>query len=57
MSDREMVMDPVARLPADTPMREIARAIELVADKKAAREQARKEQGIPAEDARILIYF
>lgn len=55
MSDREMVMDLVARLPEDTPMQEIAREIELLAGIKAGREQARKGEGIPAEDARKLI--
>ncbi len=55
MSDREMVMDLVARLPEDTPMQEIAREIELLGGIKAGREQARKGEGIPAEDARKLI--
>lgn len=55
MSDREMVMDLVARLPEDTPMQEIAREIELLAGIKAGREQARKGEGIPAVDARKLV--
>ena len=55
MSNREMVIDLVTRLPEDTPLGEIARQVELLAGIKAAREQARRGEGIPAEDARRLI--
>jgi hypothetical protein len=55
MSNREIVIDLVGKLPEDTPMEEIAREIELLAGIKIARDQARKGEGIPAEDARRLI--
>jgi len=56
MSDREIVIDLVGKLPADTPFEEIAREIELLAGIQKAREQARRREGIPAEDARKLVH-
>ena len=55
MSSRETVIDLVRRLPEDMPLVEIAREIELLAGLKTAREQARRKEGIPAEDARKLV--
>jgi hypothetical protein len=55
MSNREIVIDLVGKLPEDTPFEEIAREIELLAGIQRAREQARRREGIPAEDARKLI--
>ena len=55
MSSRETVIDLVTRLPEDMPLAEIAREIELLAGLKTAREQARRHEGIPAEDARKLV--
>lgn len=55
MSNREMVIELVGRLPQDTPLDEIARQIELLAGIHAAREQARRNEGTPAEDARQLV--
>ncbi len=55
MSDREMVIELVRNLPEDTPLEQIARQIELVAGIKTAREQARRGEGIPAEEARRLV--
>ena len=55
MSNRELVIDLVGRLPHDTPLDEIARRIELLAGIQAAREQARRNEGTPAEDARQLV--
>jgi hypothetical protein len=55
MSSREMVIELVTRLPENTPLAEIARQIELLAGIQAAREQARRSEGIPAEDARKLV--
>ena len=45
----------VSKMPEDTPLEDIAREIELLAGVKVAREQARRREGIPAEDARKLI--
>jgi hypothetical protein len=56
MSSREMVMELVAKLPEDTPMAEIAREIELLAGIQTAREQARRNEGILAEEARKLVH-
>jgi hypothetical protein len=55
MSSRETVIALVSRLPEDTPLEEIAREIELLAGLKTAREQARRNEGVPAEDARKLV--
>ncbi len=55
MSNREMVIDLVSKLPPDVPLDEIARKIELLAGIQSAREQARRNEGTPAEDARQLV--
>ena len=55
MSNREFVIDLVSRLPEDTPLEDIARRIELLAGINVAREQAKRGEGIPAEEARKLI--
>ena len=55
MSNREIVIDLLFRLPEDASLEEIAREIELLAGIKVARDQARRSEGIPAEDARKLI--
>ena len=55
MSSRETVIALVNKLPEDTPLVEIAREIELLAGIKNGREQARRGEGIPAEDARKLV--
>jgi len=55
MSNREMVIDLVTRLPEDTPLEEIAREIEMLAGIKTARDQARRGEGIPAQNARKLV--
>ena len=55
MSNREIVIDLLSRLPEDTSLEEIAREIKLLAGIKAAREQAHRREGIAAEDARKLI--
>ena len=55
MSNREIVIDLVGKLPEDTPLEEIARQIELLAGLRAGREQARRGEGVPAEDARKLV--
>jgi hypothetical protein len=55
MSNREIVIDLLSRLPEDVTLEEIAREIELLAGIKIARDQARRGEGIPADDARKLI--
>ena len=55
MTDREIVIDLLSKLPEDTSLEEIARKIELLAGIKASRERTRRCEGIPAEDTRKLI--
>jgi hypothetical protein len=55
MSNRELVIELVTRLPENTPLEEIAREIDLLAGIKTARDQARRGEGIPAQDARKLV--
>ena len=55
MSNREIVMDLLSKLPDDASLEEIAREIEFLAGIRVAREQARRREGIPAENARELI--
>lgn len=55
MSSKEMVIELVAKLPEKTTLAEIAREIELLAGIQNARGQARRGEGIPAEDARKLL--
>ena len=52
MSSRETVIKFVNKLPEEMPLADIAREIELLAGIQAAREQARRREGIPAEAAR-----
>ena len=55
MSNKELVLGLLARLPEDTPLEYIAREIGLLAGLKTAREQAHCREGIPAEEARSLV--
>jgi hypothetical protein len=55
MSTREIVIDLLDRLPADTSLSDIARHIELLARIINAREQAARGEGVTAEDARQLV--
>jgi hypothetical protein len=57
MSSRELVIDLVNKLPENTSLAEIAREIELLAGIEKARWQARRSEGIPAEDARKLVNY
>jgi hypothetical protein len=55
MSSRETVIEFVRKLPDEMSLAEIAREIELLAGIQNAREQARRQEGISAEDARKLV--
>jgi hypothetical protein len=55
MSNKELVTNLVQRLPDDVSLFDIAREIELLAGIKTAREQARRGEGVPAEDAKKLV--
>jgi hypothetical protein len=52
VSSRETVIEYVRKLPEEMSLAEIAREIDLLAGIQAAREQARRNEGIPAADAR-----
>ncbi|HEU6449439.1 MAG TPA: hypothetical protein VFV23_13485 [Verrucomicrobiae bacterium] len=56
MSSREMVIDLVNKLPKNTSLEEIAREVELLAGIEKARQQARRGEGVPAEDARNCFF-
>jgi len=55
MSSRELVIELVNKLPENTSLAEIAREIDMLARIEKARRQARRGEGIPAEDARKLV--
>ena len=55
MSNREMVIDHLSKLPEDAPLEKIAREIEFLAGVQTGRQQAHRREGIPAEDARQLV--
>jgi hypothetical protein len=55
MSSRELVIDLVNKLPENASLADIVREIELLAGIEKARWQARRGEGIPAEDARQLV--
>lgn len=55
MSNREIVIDLLSKLPEDASLEEIAREIEFLAGIQTARQQAHRREGVPAEDARKLI--
>jgi predicted transcriptional regulator len=55
MSNRELVIDLVTKLPEDTSLEEIARQIEFIAGVKEGLEQSDREEGISAEEVRHLL--
>jgi hypothetical protein len=55
MSNREFVIDLVKKLPADTPLEDIVREIEFVAGIQQGVAEAKRREGISAEEARQLI--
>lgn len=55
MSNRELVIDLVNKLPADTPLAEIIEKLEFIAGVRVGREQAKRRQGVSIDEARRLI--
>jgi hypothetical protein len=55
VSNRETVIEFVSKLPEKMSLAEIAREVELLAGIQNAREQARRGDGISADDARKLV--
>lgn len=55
MSNRDVIIDLVKKLPEDTSLRDFAREIELIAGIREAREEAARGEGTPAEQALQLV--
>jgi hypothetical protein len=55
VSSRETVIEFVRNLPDEMSLAEIAGEIELLAGIQNAREQARRQEGVPADEARHLV--
>jgi hypothetical protein len=55
MTNRQIAIDLVSKLPENMPLVEIAREIELLAGIQTARKQARRGEDVSAEDARKLV--
>ncbi len=55
MSNRELVIDLVKKLPEDMPLEDIMREIEFLAGIKEAIAQSDREDGVSAEEARRLL--
>ena len=55
MSNRELVIDLIQKLPENTPLQDIAREIEFIAGVRAAREEAARGEGVSPEQAKQLI--
>jgi len=55
MSNREIVIDLIKKLPEDMPLQDIARAIELIAGVRKAREEAARSEGVSPERAKQLV--
>ena len=52
MSNREIAIDLIRKLPEDTSLRDIAREIEFIAGVREGFEQLDRGEGTPAEDVR-----
>lgn len=55
MSNREIVVDLIQKLPEDTSLHDIAREIELIAGIRMAREEAARCEGVSPEKAKQLV--
>ena len=55
MSNRDIVIDLVKKLPEDAPLQDIAREIELIAGIRAAREEAAQGKGVSPDQAKQLV--
>jgi len=55
MSNGEIAIDLLSKLPEDASLERISHEIELLTGIKTAHEQAHRREGIPAEDARKLV--
>ena len=55
MSNREIVINLIEKLPEDMPLQDIAREIELIAGVRKARDEAARGEGVSPEQARQFV--
>ena len=55
MSNRELILDVVSKLPEDASMEDIVEQIRFVAGVREALEESERGEGVPIEEARKLI--
>ena len=55
MSNREIVISLIEKLPEDMPLQDIAREIELIAGVRKARAEAARGEGVSPEQAKQLV--
>ena len=55
MSNRQIVIDLLSKMPEDAPLEDIAHEIEFLAGIRVAREQASRRVGLPVEEAPALV--
>jgi len=55
MSNRELVIDLLNKLPEDAPLEDIVRRIEFVAGIKKGLAEAKRREGVSVEEARRLV--
>ena len=55
MSNRDIVIDLIQRLPENASLHDIAREIELIAGVRKAREEAARNEGVSPERAKQLV--
>ncbi len=55
MSNRDIAIDLIRKLPEDLPLREIAREIDFIAAVREGFEQLERGEGVPAEEVRAMI--
>ena len=55
MSNRDIVIDLVKKLPEGAPLQDIAREIELITGIRAAREEAAQGKGVSPDQAKQLV--
>ncbi len=55
MSNRDIAIDLIRKLPEDLPLKEIAREIDFIAAVREGFEQLERGEGVPAEEVRAMI--
>jgi predicted transcriptional regulator len=55
MSNREIAIDLIRKLPEDASLQDIARGIEFIAGVREGLEQTNRGEGVPAEEVRQMV--